>query len=104
MGCITEIIKLPNFEHPILVVRSLIPLKDDDKLKNPYSLLPDLLNASVVYDNHGEYHAIKCDDVIGQLVVMKNKAGTFGIEHPTISTVELMNLVSFQFIAVFCVD
>jgi hypothetical protein len=103
-GCITDIIKLPNSEDPLLVVNSLIPLKDDDKHKNPYSLLPDLLNASVVYNDHGEYHVIKCDKVIGQLVVMKNKEGTFGIKKPTISTVELMNLVSLEFVGVFWLD
>lgn len=94
-GCITDIIKLPNSEHPLLVVNSLIPLSDDDnKHKNPYYLLPDLLNASVLYDKHGGYHVIECDKVIGQLVVIKNETGTFDIQHPTISTVELMNLVS----------
>ena len=93
-GCITDIIKLPNSEHPLLVVNSLIPLSDDDKHKSLYYSLPDLLHASVLYDTHGGYHVIECDKVIGQLVVIKNETDTFDIQHPTISTVELMNLVS----------
>jgi hypothetical protein len=95
-GCITNIIKLPNWEHQLLVVNSLIPLNEDDKHKDPYYLLPDLLNASVLLDKHGGYHVIECENVIGQLVVIKNETGTFDIQHPTISAVELMNLVSLS--------
>ena len=96
-GCITDIIQLPNSEHPLLVVNSLIPLSDDDnKHKNPYYSLPDLLNASVLYNKHRGYHFIECNKVIGKLVVIKNKTGTFNTQHPTISTVELMNLVSLR--------
>lgn len=100
-GCITNIIKLPNSQDPLLVVHSLNPLDDKDKHKNPYYLLPDLLNASVVYDVHGEFHVIQCDQVIGQLVVIKNSTGKFEINQPTISMVELAHLVSFDAIQVF---
>jgi hypothetical protein len=48
----------------------------------------------VLLDKHGGYHVIECENVIGQLVVIKNETGTFDIQHPTISAVELMNLVS----------
>lgn len=100
-GCIMEIIKLANSELPLLVVRSLIPLGDDDKHKNPYALLPELLDASVLYDLPGENHVIQCENVIGQLVIIKNTIGTFGIDCTTMSTVELKNLVSFKLIGVF---
>jgi hypothetical protein len=96
-GYIMDIIKLPNSELQLLVVTSLIPLDDDDEHKNPYALLPDLLNASVLYDTPGEIHVIQCDQVIGQLVVIKNTIGTFGIDCPT---VELKNLVSITLIGV----
>jgi hypothetical protein len=95
-GCITNIIKLPDREHPLLVVNSLVPLNEHDKHKDPYYLLPDLLNASVLLDKHGGYHVVECENVIGQLVVIKNETGTFDIQHPTISAVELMNLVSLS--------
>jgi hypothetical protein len=94
-------VKLPNSDHPLLVVHSLRSLGDNDEHKNPYASLPDLLNASVLYDIHGDHHVIQCDKVIGQLVVIKNPIGTFNIDHPTISTVELMNLVSLMSIGVF---
>lgn len=95
-GFITNIVKLPQLPLPLLVVKSFIPLLNQDVGKNPYSAMPDLLNASVVYNIHGGHHVIRCDQVIGQLVVVENGAGTFGIRHKTLSIVELTNIVSFE--------
>ena len=93
-GCITEILRLNNLAAPLLVVHSLKALGDHDKHKNPYSSLPDLLNASVVYDIHEEHHVIQFGDIIWQLAVIKNLAGTFNIDDPTLSIVGLANIVS----------
>jgi hypothetical protein len=93
-GCITEIVRLNNQAAPLLVVHSLKVLGDHEKHKNPYASLPDLLNASVVYDIHEEYHVIQVEDITGQLAVIKNPAGTFDINYPTLSMVGLANIVS----------
>jgi hypothetical protein len=82
----------------------LTPLSHDDIHKNPYYSLPHLLNASVLYNKHGGYHVIKCKKVIGQLVVIKNSAGTFDIQSETLSIVELMNLVSFELTGISSID
>lgn len=95
-GCIIDIVQLPHLPQPLLVVESLIPLNDEDKGKNPYLSMPDLLNASVVYNVHGGYHVIQCNNVVGQLVVLQNSTGTFGINRETLSIVELTNIVRFQ--------
>jgi hypothetical protein len=93
-GCITEIVRLEKLAAPLLVVHSLKVLRDQDQCKNPYSLLPALLNATVVYDSHEEYHVIGVEDVIGQLVVIKNPSGTFDINEATLLIVGLANIVS----------
>ena len=64
----------------------------------------DFEYASVLYDTHGGYHVIECDKVIGQLVVIKHEKGTFDIESETLSTVELMNLLSFKLIGILDFD
>lgn len=97
-GCITNIVKLPQFSQPLLIVKSLIRLDDEDKGKDPYLLIPHVLNASVVYNIHGGCHVIQLEKLIGQLVVLCNSTGTFSIGHPTLSIVELTNIVSFQMI------
>ena len=94
VGNITDIVKLPDVTQPVLVVRSLKLLNTEDKHKDPYASLPRLLNASVIYDLHKGYHVVPCHKVIGQLVVQHNTAGTFDIACPTLSIVQLNNLVS----------
>jgi hypothetical protein len=93
-GTITDIVKLPDVSQPVLVVKSLKFLEGKDEVKNPYASLPGLLNASVIYDLHGDYQVVACHQVIGQLVVQHNAPGTFDIACPTLSIVELTNLVS----------
>lgn len=95
-GCITDIVQLPQLPQPLLVVKSLIPLNNEDKGKDSYLLMPKVLTVSVVYDIHGGDHVIQLDKVIGQLVVLRNETCTFGIGNPTLSIVELTNIVSFQ--------
>lgn len=95
-GSITIIVRLPHLPQPLLVVHSLLALTDQDKQKSPYTSMPGLLNASVVYNFHGGYHVIECNKVVGQLVVVQNVGGTFGIHPPTLSIVECTNIVSFQ--------
>lgn len=94
VGTITDIVKIPDVTQPLLVVRSLKYLNPEDEHKNPYASLPGLLNASVICDMHGDHHVVPCHKVIGQLVVQHNVAGTFDIALPTLSIVELINLVS----------
>ncbi|KAG0140246.1 hypothetical protein CROQUDRAFT_11217, partial [Cronartium quercuum f. sp. fusiforme G11] len=91
-NCITNIVQLPKISQPLLIVKSLIPLNDEDKQKDPYLLIPLVLNASVVYDIYGGYHAIQLHKAIGQLAVLHNETGTFGIGYPTLSIVELTNI------------
>lgn len=93
-GSIINIVRLSQEKQPLLVVQSLLPLDISDRQKSPFYQLPELLNAAVIYDSNGEYHVIDCRDVVGQLVVVINPSGTFGICQKTLSIVEIMNYVS----------
>lgn len=94
LGSIIDIVQLPNHPVPLLIVESLLPLNSSDHQKSPYASLPEILEASVVYDKYSEVHCIQCDDVRAQLVVVPNIAGTFGIDQKTLSVVALSNIVS----------
>lgn len=93
-GSIIDIVRLSKQPQPLLVVQSLQPLDICDQQKSPFYKMPELLNASVVYELHGEHHVIYCEDVVGQLVVVKNPTGTFDICQKTLSIVEYSNYVS----------
>ena len=86
--------RLNNLAAPLLVVHSLKVLGDHQTHKNPYASLPDLLNTTVVYDIHEEYHVIQVEDITGQLAFIEDPAGNFDIDYPTLSMVDLANIVS----------
>jgi len=70
----------------------LMPWKELDKSDDPYNKYPDL-NCRLVRDEFEASVIVEQGKIIGHVAVLKNPAGTFGIQVKTITAVGLGTMV-----------
>lgn len=91
-GSIEHIVRLVSDSFPIFIVKSFLPLQPSDQIRNPYRLLPHL-KADVMYEQT-EQKCLSPKSLFGHCAAIKNPAGTFSINKPTVQLIGLRSMVS----------
>ncbi|EGG04657.1 uncharacterized protein MELLADRAFT_108321 [Melampsora larici-populina 98AG31] len=89
-GSIEHIVRLVSDSLPIFVVQAFLPLQPSDQIQNPYHLSPHL-KADLMYEQT-ERRCLYLQSMFGHCAAIKNPAGTFAINKPTVQLIGLRSM------------